>query len=81
MSQKAWESCCAATAPSEQQQLPGTVIGALHASKHKCQLIEFANDTFSQNPSPCTHHFVLAIKLQAKTHKKGGKKKKPCGVI
>lgn len=30
--------------------LPGT-LRALHASRHKCQLIEFANDTFSQNPS------------------------------
>jgi len=68
VSQQAWESCRGSS-------LAGT-IRALHASKRKCQLIEFANDTFSRNPSRCTHHFVLAIKLQAK-----GKKKKKSHVV
>lgn len=54
--------------------LPGTVVRALHASKHKCQLIEFANDTVSQNPSRCTHHFALAIKLQGGEKRRKGKK-------
>lgn len=54
--------------PLRGSSLPGSVVRALHASKRKCQLIEFANDTFSQNPSRCTHHFVLATELQ------GGKK-------
>lgn len=67
VSQQGWDCCRCAAAPPHGTSLAGTAAGALHASQSQCQLIEFANDPSSQNPSRAAPTvFALAIKSQAK---------------